>query len=122
MDAKSRIPKNHARRAALSLSARRLVARRKTRLNTVLHLLLNNGLLPNNVDECEKLFADNKSLDPYQIRKKALDNKPTYELGRVLYHLGPGAVFIWIFPGICFTKMYVQKSRELLYHMLPAAK
>ncbi len=86
VDAKSRIPKNQARRAARS--ARRLVARRKMRLNKMLNILLKNGLLPNNVDEREKLFADNKSFDPYQLRKKALDNGLLlYELGRVLYHL-----------------------------------
>lgn len=86
VDAKSRIPKNQARRAARA--ARRLVARRKMRLHKALNLLLNNGLLPNNADEREKLFADNKSFDPYQLRKKALNNKLTpYELGRVLYHL-----------------------------------
>lgn len=85
VDAKSRVPKNQARRAARS--ARRLVARRKMRLNKVLNLLLNNGLLPNDTHEREKLFADNKSFDPYQLRKKALNNKLTlYEFGRVLYH------------------------------------
>lgn len=86
VDAKSRIPKSQARRAARS--ARRLVSRRKMRLNSVLKLLSKNELLPNNANEREKLFADNKSFDPYQLRKKALDNKLTpYELGRVLYHL-----------------------------------
>lgn len=86
VDAKSRIPKNQARRAARSV--RRLVARRKMRLNNVINLLLKSGLLPINADEREKLFADNKSFDPYQLRKKALDNKLTpYEFGRVLYHL-----------------------------------
>ncbi len=86
VDAKSRIPKNQARRAARS--ARRLVARRKMRLNKMLNILLKNGLLPNNADEREKLFADNKSFDPYQLRKNALDNGLLlYELGRVLYHL-----------------------------------
>ncbi|MCF6149389.1 MAG: type II CRISPR RNA-guided endonuclease Cas9 [Candidatus Kuenenia sp.] len=86
VDAKSKIPKNQTRRAARS--ARRLIARRKMRLNTILNLLLNYGLLPNNAEEREKLFTDNKSFDPYQLRKKALDDKLTpYEFGRVLYHL-----------------------------------
>lgn len=86
VDPKSRIPKNQARRAARA--ARRLVVRRKMRLSSVLNILLKTGLLPNNVDEREKLFADNKSFDPYQLRKKALYNKLTpYEFGRVLYHL-----------------------------------
>lgn len=86
VDAKSKIPKNQARRAARS--ARRLVARRKVRLNSVLNILLKHGLLPGNTGEREKLFTDNKSFDPYELRKKALDNKlAPYELGRVLYHL-----------------------------------
>lgn len=86
VDAKSRVPKNQARRAARS--ARRLIARRKMRHKEVLSLLLNKGLLPSNNDEREILFTDNKSFDPYQLRKKALDTKLTlHELGRVLYHL-----------------------------------
>ncbi|HHT9114820.1 MAG TPA: hypothetical protein ACFYD0_16075 [Candidatus Wunengus sp. YC65] len=41
VDAKSRIPKNQARRAARS--ARRLVARRKMRLNKMLNILHSTG-------------------------------------------------------------------------------
>lgn len=86
VDAKSKIPKNQARRAARS--ARRLVARRKMRLNNVLNLLLKNGLLPNNADEREKLFTDNQLYDPYELRRRALDDKlKPYEFGRLLYHL-----------------------------------
>ena len=86
IDAKTKTPKNQARRAARSI--RRLISRRKMRLFKVLSLLLNNGLLPGNNEEREKLFADNKAFDPYQLRKKALDDKlAPYELGRVLYHL-----------------------------------
>lgn len=86
VDAKSKTPKNQARRAARSI--RRLISRRKMRLNRVLNLLLNKGLLPSNNEERDKLFADNKAHDPYHLRKKALGNKlAPYELGRVLYHL-----------------------------------
>lgn len=86
VDAKSKTPKNQARRAARSI--RRLISRRKMRLIKVLGLLLNNGLLPGNSEEREKLFAGNKAFDPYHLRKKALDGKlAPYELGRVLYHL-----------------------------------
>lgn len=86
VDAKSKTPKNQARRAARSI--RRLLSRRKMRLAKVLNLLLNNGLLPVNSEEREKLFADNKAFDPYHLRKKALDGKLAhYEIGRVLYHL-----------------------------------
>lgn len=86
VDAKSKTPQNQARRAARSI--RRLISRRKMRLIKVLSLLLNNGLLPGNSEDRDKLFADNKAFDPYHLRKKALDDKLTpYELGRVLYHL-----------------------------------
>ncbi len=86
VDAKSKTPKNQARRTARSI--RRLLSRRKMRLANVLNLLSNNGLLPGNNEEREKLFADNKAFDPYYLRKKALDGKlAPYELGRVIYHL-----------------------------------
>ncbi|MEP9411157.1 MAG: hypothetical protein HRF42_07085 [Candidatus Brocadia sp.] len=86
VDAKLRIPKNQARRAARA--ARRLIARRKMRLNNVLTLLSKHGLLPHDTNGREKLFADNKFFDPYQLRKRTLDHKlMPYELGRVLYHL-----------------------------------
>lgn len=86
VDTKTRISKNKARRDARS--ARRLVSRRKMRRNNILNLLVNNNLLPEDSNEHEKLFTDNKSFDPYQLRKRALDEKlPPYELGRVLYHL-----------------------------------
>jgi CRISPR-associated endonuclease Csn1 len=86
VDAEKRIPKNRERRDARS--ARRLVNRRKMRRNKILNLLLQNKLLPEDAVERVKLFADNQLYDPYELRKRALDNKlGPYEFGRVLYHL-----------------------------------
>ncbi len=86
VDAKTKTPKNKARRDARS--ARKLVSRRKMRRDNLLNLLLQNNLLPKDASYREKLFTDNKLFDPYQLRKRALDEKLTpYELGRVLYHL-----------------------------------
>lgn len=86
VDAKTRTPKNQARRAARS--ARRLISRRRMRKNNVRNLLLKSTLLPENAFEREKLFTNNKSYDPYELRKRSLNNRvELYELGRVLYHL-----------------------------------
>lgn len=86
VDAKTGTPKNQARRGARS--ARKLVARRKMRRNKVLNLLLRDGLLPEDAIEREKIFADNRTFDPYLLRKRALDDRLTpHEIGRVLYHL-----------------------------------
>lgn len=86
VDAKTRTPKNKARRDARSM--RRLVSRRKMRRNNILNLLVKNNLLPEDLNEREKLFADSELFDPYQLRKRALDEKLIpYEFGRVLYHL-----------------------------------
>ena len=86
VDAKTKTPKNKARRDARA--ARRLVSRRKMRRNTILNLLVKNKLLPEDAIERQKIFADNKSFDPYHLRKRALDEKlEPYELGRALYHL-----------------------------------
>ena len=58
------------------------------RRNKILNLLLQNKLLPEDAVERGKLFADNQLYDPYELRKRALDNKlRPYEFGRVLYHL-----------------------------------
>lgn len=85
-DAKTKTPKNQARRNARS--SRRLISRRKMRRNSLLNLLVQKRLLPEDAVEREKFFSDNKQFDPYQLRKKALNDKlTTHELGRVLYHL-----------------------------------
>lgn len=87
IDAKTSVPKNQARRAARS--ARKLIARRKMRRNKVLNLLSRNNLLPVDSVEREKILTDNKLYEPYQLRKRALDEKlDPYGLGRALYHLG----------------------------------
>ncbi len=86
VDAKTKTPKNKARRDARS--ARKLVSRRKMRRTTLLNLLISKDFLPTDESDRQKFFTDNKSFDPYQLRKKALNEKLTsYEFGRVLYHL-----------------------------------
>jgi len=86
VDVKTKTPKNQARRAARS--ARRLVSRRKMRRNKILNILLQNNLLPEDAIEREKLFTGNQLYDPYELRRRALDDKlKPYEFGRVLYHL-----------------------------------
>ena len=86
VDVKTKTPKNQARRAARS--ARRLVSRRKMRRNKILNILLQNNLLPEDAIEREKLFTGNQLYDPYELRRRALDDKlKSYEFGRVLYHL-----------------------------------
>lgn len=93
VDAKTKTPKNRARRDARSV--RKLVARRKMRRNKVLNLLLRNKLLPEDSNERGKLFSDNKLFEPYQLRKRSLDNQLTpYELGRALYHLSQRRGFL----------------------------
>lgn len=86
VDARSRIPKNQARRAARS--ARRLVARRKMRRITLLHELIKQKMLPENEVERLALFSDDKKCNPYFLRKRGLDEKlDLYEFGRILFHL-----------------------------------
>ena len=86
VDLKTKVPKNRTRRDARS--ARRLVSRRKMRRDNLLRILLQNKLLPKDAGEREGILTDIKLFDPYQLRRKALDEKLTcYELGRVLYHL-----------------------------------
>lgn len=85
VDAKTRTPKNQARRQARA--ARRLVSRRKMRRHNLTNLLVNAGLLPEDQMQRERLLT-NPELDPYQLRKNALDSKlGKYEIGRILYHL-----------------------------------
>jgi CRISPR-associated endonuclease Csn1 len=80
---KTRTPKNQARRQARS--ARKLISRRKMRRQYLLKLLQGNKLLPENKAELEEFFAEK---DPYEIRKKGLDEQLTaYEFGRAIYHL-----------------------------------
>ncbi len=86
VEAKTGTPKNHARRAARA--ARKLVARRKQRRTKLLNLLIRHGLLPQGEKERNTLLLDNQANDPYQLRKRGLDEKlEPFALGRALYHL-----------------------------------
>src|SRR5690554_442727 len=72
-------------------AARRMARQSRRRHDRVLkrlkrfqQILIENGLMPECPDERKKLV----SLDPYELRAKALDEKlPPFELGRALYHL-----------------------------------
>lgn len=93
VDTKTKTPKNQARRTARG--ARRLISRRRRRREKLLNLLLSKKLLPENTAEREKIFADNKTFDPYLLRKCGLDEKlAPYEFGRVLYHLSQRRGFL----------------------------
>lgn len=86
VEAKTGTPKNHARRAARA--ARKLVARRKQRRTKLLNLLVGHGLLPHDETERNALLLDNQANNPYQLRKRGLDEKlEPFAFGRALYHL-----------------------------------
>lgn len=86
IEAKTGTPKNHARRAARA--ARKLVARRKQRRTKLLNLLVRHGLLPQDEAERNALLLDNQANNPYQLRKRGLDEKlEPFAFGRALYHL-----------------------------------
>ena len=89
VDAKTRTPKNKARRDARS--ARKLNARRKMRRDTLTNLLVKEGLLPADPSERDELFGraqQKKSPDPYSLRQRGLDERLSlHEFGRVLFHL-----------------------------------
>lgn len=87
VEANTGTPKNHARRAARA--ARKLVARRKQRRSKLLNLLIQHGLLPQDETERNALLLDNQANNPYQLRKRGLDeNLEPFAFGRALYHLG----------------------------------
>ena len=82
---KSKEPKNKARRGARG--ARKIVSRRKMRMQYLTSILTKHGLLPNDKNQWEQLFSDH-SINPYVLRKKALDEKLSlHEIGRCLYHI-----------------------------------
>lgn len=86
LDAKTKAPKNQARRDARS--ARKLVARRKMRKETLLNLLVKSGLLPEDKESRDLLLVDNKQFEPYRLRKHGLDERLSlFELGRIMYHI-----------------------------------
>ncbi len=65
--------------------ARRLLNRKHIKTRTLLKTLTTLGLFPEDEHEKEKL----KKQDPYELRKRALDEKlQPYELGRALMQLG----------------------------------
>lgn len=82
---KSKEPKNKARRGARR--ARKIVRRRKMRLEHLTNILTKHGFLPQ--DQTQRVqFFSNHSVNPYVLRKKALDEKLSlYEIGRCLHHL-----------------------------------
>lgn len=82
-DPKTKEPLAVARRTARGI--RRNIFRKKQRRRQLFRLLQNQNLFPSKRNEAQKL----KSLDPYELRVKALDHilEPN-ELGRVLFHFG----------------------------------
>ena len=86
VDAKTRTPKNHARRAARQM--RKQLARKRMRRDLLRKILTNAGWLDESFREYAGEAAFNALGDPYQLRKKSLDEKLTLtELSRVLMHL-----------------------------------
>ncbi|MCS6820530.1 MAG: hypothetical protein NZ551_01535 [Microscillaceae bacterium] len=74
--------KNAERRAARQ--ARKLTRRRHDRKVTLMRLLQAIGLCPTSEEE----LAHWKALDPYELRKRGLDEKLSpFEFGRAIYHL-----------------------------------
>ena len=81
-DPKTKEPLAVARRTARG--QRKIIYRRKLRRKATFRLLQEQGLFPKTKDETQKL----KSLNPYELRVKALDEKlEPYELARVLFNL-----------------------------------
>jgi CRISPR-associated endonuclease Csn1 len=74
-----------AKARRLARGVRRNIRRRKQRRLKLFRLLQEEGLYPKSSEEAAAL----KSLDPYLLRVKALDEKLSpHELGRALFHLG----------------------------------
>lgn len=89
VEAKTRAPKNHERRAARG--ARKVLARRKMRRETLKGLLVANGMLPDSELDVFELFKN----DAYELRAKGLDDELSLlEFGRVLYHLNKRRGFL----------------------------
>ena len=86
VEAKTRTPKNHARRAARQM--RKQLARKRMRRDLLRKILADAGWLDEAFREYAGEAAFNALGDPYQLRKKSLDEKLTLaELSRVLMHL-----------------------------------
>lgn len=81
-DPKTKEPLAVARRTARG--QRKLIYRRKLRRKATFRVLQQQNLFPKTKEESQKL----KSLNPYMLRVKALDEKlESYELARVLFNL-----------------------------------
>jgi len=81
-DPQTKEPLAVARRTARG--QRKLIYRHKLRRKATFRLLQEQGLFPKTKEETQKL----KSLNPYELRVKALDTKlEPYELARVLFNL-----------------------------------
>ncbi len=90
VDRQKKTPKNHKRRDARQ--ARRQRSRRKMRRDTLQNELVRCGLLPESAEEREALFH---RTDPYEIRKRGLDNElAPHELGRAIFHLNQRRGFL----------------------------
>lgn len=90
VDRQKKTPKNHKRRDARQ--ARRQRSRRKMRRDTLQNELVRCGFLPESAEERETLF---QRTDPYEIRKRGLDNELTsHELGRAIFHLNQRRGFL----------------------------
>ena len=87
VDARTRTPKNKARRDARL--TRRVLQRRARRRKLLRSLLADAGLLPAHITDAEKPERLLNAIgDPYALRAKALDEPlEPHELGRVLLHL-----------------------------------
>jgi len=86
VDAKTRLPKNQARRAARAL--RRVLARRQRRKRKLRAVLVDAGLLPPEVQTTAPERVFNDLGNPYCLRKRGLDGPlQPHEFGRVLTHL-----------------------------------
>lgn len=82
MEAKQDVPKNVRRRE--KRSQRRNSDRYKARRENLMNALIKYGFMP----DAEKDRKQLEILDPYEIRKKALDMQVSgYELGRALFHI-----------------------------------
>jgi len=85
LEAKSRAPKNAARRQKRMM--RRTMNRRRMRRDTLVNVLREGQLLPVPGPEWEQLFHDH-DINPYVLRAKGLDEALTlHQFGRVLFHL-----------------------------------
>ncbi len=87
VDAKTRTPKNKARRDARSL--RRTLARRRRRIAKLKGILFRHGFIPKELATATNPEAALNAIgDPYELRCRALDTPLSLvEFGRVLLHL-----------------------------------